>query len=364
MSQQATEQGKSGLKSLKAGEILFHDGDVANSLYIIQKGQIRLFKPKGKGFIEIGILRAGEVIGEMAFFDEDGSGRKRSCSASALTGVEIIEISFVAFGKTMQSLNPWFKTIINTLATRLRKANTRIKELEDNQTGISYGGKHGGYEFMKPIEVMRILGTFFLVFKAHGEVKGQALAIGRKTLTLYTSDMYQIMEAKLESVINLLVHLGWMEVQEDADKLPNLLLLKNVEIVRQLFIYYNSERHLPDEKKLRISEKCEMLIAKMIEKNDPKLLIDIPNLKITEDAPPRFTKYYVLAPILEEFKAKGINIGPDHVDDGKGLGLFGEVVMLDGKTHVEVDYGKVQKMYPIIRFMNAIKKQNAEKNGG
>src|SRR5690606_16623760 len=117
-------------------------------------------------------------------FDEDGTGRKRSCSASAITGVEIIEISFVAFGKTMQSLNPWFKTIITTLVQRLRKANTRIKELEDNRA-LSYGSKPAGYEFMKPIEVMKVVGTIFLVFKAHGEVQSSALAINRKTLQLY-----------------------------------------------------------------------------------------------------------------------------------------------------------------------------------
>ena len=153
----AAQQAKSGLRVLKPGEILFNDGDAAESLYIIQKGQIRLFKPKGKGFIEIGILRSGEVIGEMAFFDEDGSGKKRSCAAAGLTQVEIIEISFVAFGKTMSTLNPWFKTIINTLAARMRKSNIRIKELEDNQASVTYGGKHSGYEFMKPIEVMSCL---------------------------------------------------------------------------------------------------------------------------------------------------------------------------------------------------------------
>lgn len=353
-------QSKSGLRSLKTGEILFNDGDPAESLFIIQKGQIRLFKPKGKGFIEIAVLRAGEVIGEMAFFDEDGSGKKRSCSAAAITGVEIVEISFLAFGKTMQSLNPWFKTIINTLATRLRKANTRIKELEDNQTA-SYGKNVGTYEFMKPIEVMRVLGTLFLVFKAHGEVKGQSLAVNRKILTLYTSDMYQIMESKLESVLTLLQGLNLLDIQDDEDKLPNLLLLKNIELIRQIFIFYNTERHIPDEKKMRISDKCEMIIAKMLEKLPSNPVVDIPNLKITEDSTPKFTKYYVLNPVLEDFKAKNIPVNPDHLDDGRSVGLFGEVLMKDGKVFIEVDIAKVQKQYPVIRFMNAIRKSNQEK---
>jgi len=353
-------QSKSGLRTLKTGEILFHDGDPAESLFIIQKGQIRLFKPKGKGFIEIGVLRAGEVIGEMAYFDEDGSGKKRSCSASALTGVEIVEISFLAFGKTMQSLNPWFKTIINTLATRLRKTNTRIKELEDNQTA-SYGKNVGTYEFMKPIEVMRILGTLFLVFKAHGEVKGQALSVNRKSLTLYTSDMYQIMESKLESILTLLVSLKLMEIQEDEDKLPNLILMRNIEVIRQVFIFYNSERHLPDDKKMRISDKCELIISKMIEKLPSNPVIDIPNLKITDEVKPKFSKYYVLNPVIDELKAKNMTFSPDSLDDGRSASFFGEVLMKDGQVFIEADMGKVQKLYPVIRFMNAIKKSNEEK---
>lgn len=353
-------QPKSGLRSLKTGEILFNDGDSAESLYIIQRGQIRLFKPKGKGFIEIGVLRAGEVIGEMAYFDEDGSGKKRSCSASAITGVEIVEISFLAFGKTMQSLNPWFKTIINTLATRLRKTNTRIKELEDNQTA-AYGKNVGAYEFMKPIEVMRILGTLFLVFKAHGEVRGHALCVNRKSLTLYTSDMYQIMEVKLESILNLLVSLNFMEIKDDEDQLPNLLLLKNIELIRQIFIFYNSERHLPDDKKMRISERCELIISKMINNLPSNPVIDIPNLKTTEELKPKFTKYFVLNPIIEEMKSQNITLSPEHLDDGKSVGLFGEVLMKDGSVFVEADMGKIQKLYPVIRFMNAIKKSNIEK---
>jgi CRP/FNR family transcriptional regulator, cyclic AMP receptor protein len=352
---------KSGIRNLMPGEVLFNDGDVANSLYIIQKGQVRLYKPKGKGFIEIGVLRAGEVIGEMAFFDEDGSGKKRSCAASALTHLEIIEISFVAFAKTMQSLNPWFKTIINTLATRLRKTNLRVKELEDNQASVNYGGKIQGYEFMKPLEVMRILGTLFLVFKSHGEVQGSSLLVNKKILSLYTFDMYQIMEVKLETVFNVLVELGWMEIKEDSDGVPNLLYIKDLELVRQLFIFYNTERHLPDNKKMRISDKAEQIIGKMLEMLPKNGVIDIPNLRTTEDNKPRFTKYYVLNPVLEDFKNRNITVNADHLEDGRSIGLFGELVQESGRAMIEADMGKVQKMYPVIRFMNTIRKTNEAK---
>jgi CRP/FNR family cyclic AMP-dependent transcriptional regulator len=357
----ASAQSRSGIKHLRTGEILFNDGDVADSLYIIQKGQIRLFKPKGKGYTEVGVLRTGEVIGEMAFFDEDGSGNKRSCSAAAITPVEIIEISFAAFGKTMQNLNPWFKTIINTLASRLRKTNIRVRELEDNQASVSYSGKLTSYEFLKPLDVMRIMGTLFLVFKAHGELKGHSLVLSKKTLQLYATDMYQIIESKLEEILATLSQLGWLEIENDNDGLPSILSLNNIEYLRQIFIFFNSERRLDEAKRMRISDKCEMLIAKIIEHNI-KFLSDIPNLRITEDFKPRFTQRYQMTSILDEFKMKNISVTSAHLDDGKNIGLFGETSVADGQVYVEIDLVKVQKMYPTIRFINAIRRSNKEKS--
>jgi hypothetical protein len=81
----------------------------------------------------------------------------------------------------------------------------------------------------------------------------------------------------------------------------------------------------------------------MIEKASVNPVTDIPNIKITEDAPPKFTKCYPISGILDEFKAKNMPINADHVDDGKNIGLFGEVFMKDGKAFVEVDFPKVQK---------------------
>ncbi|GEM_PF-7015438 len=263
----------------------------------------------------------------------------------------------------MASLNPWFKTIINTLATRLRKANGRIKELEDNQASVSYGGSHKGYEFLKPLEVMRILGTIFLVFKSHGDFHGNEVHLNRKTLTLYTFDMYQIIEVKLETILTSLVQLGWLEIREDEEKLPNLLILKNIETVRQIFIFSNGERHMPEEKKMRISEKCEQLLEKIlvnIKRNPP---VAIPNLKLDGEVKPKFTQYLNLTPIIEEFKAKNISINADHVDDGRNIGIFGEVMAVEGNAMVEFDQIKAERFYPIIKFTNHISRGNREKGG-
>lgn len=164
-------QKKSGIKTLQAGQVLFNEGDYAESMYIIQKGQLRLFRPKGKGFVELAVLRSGEVIGEMSYFDP--ASKRRSASAAAITTTDVIEISFVALEKTMAALNPWFKTLINTLAERLRKTNERIKELESNSVGYS-----SDYKFFQAADVVKMLSLFFLMFSKYGRRERWKMASG------------------------------------------------------------------------------------------------------------------------------------------------------------------------------------------
>lgn len=365
MSQPATNPGgKSGLRQLKAGEVLFNDGEEADSLFIIQKGQLRLYKPKGKGFIEIAVLRTGEVIGEMAYFDEDGSGRKRSCSAAAMTPTEVIEISFTAFNKTMNSLNPWFKTIINTLATRLRKTNLRIKELESNSTA-SYGAKAGEYEFFKNSEVIRLLGTLFLVYKSHGERSDQGWSVHKKTLDLYANEVFSIPESKMDTLVFTLRDLGLLSILDDADKNPYVFLLHNLDLVRSIFIFYNTEKHLPAEKRMRISANAELLLEKILEYAPQNPLRDIANQKPRDeyDPAPKFTHYYNLSPILQEFKTRNIPVNADHIEDARTIQVSGERVMADGEVLVELDLPRLQRMFPIVKFANTLMRFNREKAG-
>jgi CRP/FNR family cyclic AMP-dependent transcriptional regulator len=338
-------QQKSGIKQLKPGEVLFNDGDPAKSLYIIQKGQIRLYKPKGKGFIELAVLRGGEVIGEMAYFDDDGGGR-RSCAASALVETEIIEISFVAFGKTMEGLNPWFKMIINTLANRLRKTNARVKELESNSVSVDYGGKASSYEFLKPNDTIKILGTLFLVFKSHGEKHERGVKIHRSVLELYAGDIFGLAEAKTEALMQMMNDLGHLEMEKDQDGFLKIIIIKSLEFVRALFIFFNSEKHLTDDKKLKISTPCQNFLEKIYSLQK-------------YDAAERKPVLVSIQPILDDYKFRNIFIGVEDLHDAKVAGITGEVIVGDdNELLVELYAGKILKLMPIIIFINSLKKLN------
>jgi CRP-like cAMP-binding protein len=342
---------KSGLLKLSPGEVLFNDGEKANSLYIIQNGQLRLFKPKGKGFIEIAVLRAGEVIGEMAYFDDTGGG-KRSCSASAMVSSEVIEISFTAFSKTMSGLNPWFKTIINTLANRLRSTNARVKELESNSTSVNYGtGKHSGYEFYKTSDIIKILGMIFLAYKSHGEKHANGLALHKKTLDLYSHEIFGITESKMGEMIIILEDLGLMKVENDKDGLPKILVVSQLDKIRSYFIFYNTEKHLTEDKKLKISSKCQIFLENIWGK--------IANQPNTENA-------MTLVPVgdlLEHWKVHKKFITLEHLSEAKQHGIVGETIIeADGALSLEVNHLKLSKLLPNIKLLNRVLKSNTDKS--
>src|SRR4051812_81568 len=114
------------LQYFRPGQFIFRENDQAHCLYLIKKGTVAVRKRKDAGYIEIGRIYSNEVIGELAFFDH----MPRSAAAVALTEVEVLEIPFEAFEKVLGSVPEFARTIIASLAERLRKADDMIRRLE------------------------------------------------------------------------------------------------------------------------------------------------------------------------------------------------------------------------------------------
>ncbi|CAM9951752.1 unnamed protein product [Chrysoparadoxa australica] len=344
----AQTQKKSGIKSFQPGEVLFKENDPATSLYIIQKGQIRLYRPKGRGFVDLAILRSGEVIGEMAYFDEKS--RRRSCSAAAIVTTDVIEISFPAFAKTMAGLNPWFKTIINTLADRLRKTNEKVKELESNSVGFGAGGKVSDYVFFHTTDIMRALSTLYLVFKAHGEkLETGHYQVHMNKLKFYLFDVYNVPEIKFEEFLNILKEEHYIEMAKDEDGLPKNIRCFNPDQFRSITIFLNQQKLVEDAKKLKISPKCERFLSRIIEQ-----------LK-TADKPQAMAD---ISAILADFKERSVPISDEDFKDAITAGLAEDLLVGEGnKLTSVINIDKLRMVFPAIRMQNAIKRVNDQKAG-
>jgi len=114
------------IKALKPGETLFTEGDPSKSIYILKKGALSVRKKKGNAFVEVGKVLNNEILGELSFFDR----MPRSATAVAIMESEVLEIPFEAMEKIYNTIPDYIRTIIASLADRLRKANETIRTLQ------------------------------------------------------------------------------------------------------------------------------------------------------------------------------------------------------------------------------------------
>jgi CheY-like chemotaxis protein len=108
------------LRFLSNGDPLISEGDRADFIYIVKKGQLRAFKssPEG-GTVTLGYIEVGEFVGEMAYIN----GVPRTASVEALSDCELIEVPIGTFEKVLYRRPSWSKALMLTLSKRLKQAN-------------------------------------------------------------------------------------------------------------------------------------------------------------------------------------------------------------------------------------------------
>lgn len=111
-------------KQLKAGDVLFNEGDTGEIMYLIREGKIKITKGKGAEEKTLAVLKEGDFFGEMAIID----GSPRSAGAVAVTPVSMLVIDKESF-KEKLSENPLIEYVLETLSRRLRTADEQIRLL-------------------------------------------------------------------------------------------------------------------------------------------------------------------------------------------------------------------------------------------
>jgi CRP/FNR family transcriptional regulator, cyclic AMP receptor protein len=99
-------------RPVKAGAVIFREGDKADGLFIIKSGQVGI----RLGNRTLAELNANSIFGEMALIDD----APRSATAVAVTDVELVPVSEKQF-LFLVSQTPFFALkVMRVLARRLR----------------------------------------------------------------------------------------------------------------------------------------------------------------------------------------------------------------------------------------------------
>jgi CRP/FNR family cyclic AMP-dependent transcriptional regulator len=102
-------------RPLKAGSVIFREGEEAHELLVIKSGQVRI----QIGNRTITELSADDIFGEMALIDNE----PRSATAVAMTDVELVAVSEKQF-LFLVGQTPYFALkVMRVLAQRLRATN-------------------------------------------------------------------------------------------------------------------------------------------------------------------------------------------------------------------------------------------------
>lgn len=113
-------------RTFSAAEVVFHEGDPADSMHLIVKGRfaIRVTSPLGDTVI-ITVRGPGEVFGEMALVSDDAH---RSATVAALEEGETLAVHRPDFEHLRDEYPSVDRVLIGLLAADVRRMNMRLLE--------------------------------------------------------------------------------------------------------------------------------------------------------------------------------------------------------------------------------------------
>lgn len=116
------------VRNLSAGEYLYRQGDMGNTMFLILEGTVHLFHQNQQSERLVWTLSTGDVIGEKILFG--GLPYKRSTTAQAKTNVSAIEFD----SKHLKAINAKFPDftirVLKMMSERLDQANELISILQ------------------------------------------------------------------------------------------------------------------------------------------------------------------------------------------------------------------------------------------
>ena len=122
----AALQGSLGTVQLRRGEVLFHEGDSGDKLYIVADGKVKLGRTSSDGRENLlAILGPGQMFGELSLFDPG----PRSATVTAVTDTAFFSLSHDDLLQWLDGRADVAHGLLAQLASRLRRANDVVADL-------------------------------------------------------------------------------------------------------------------------------------------------------------------------------------------------------------------------------------------
>lgn len=108
------------------GEVLFHEGEPGDRLYVIRSGKIKLGRRSNDGRENLlAVLGPGEMFGELSLFDPG----PRTATATVVADGAILELGHLELIAWLEANPTVAKHLLGALARRLRRTNEALADL-------------------------------------------------------------------------------------------------------------------------------------------------------------------------------------------------------------------------------------------
>jgi len=105
------------------GDIILKQGAIGDEMFVIESGSVRVFRTIAGAETLLGVLKPGEVFGEMALFDY----KPRSASARAVGETVVRVVTREQFSEL--KCDPVIRELLTALGRRLRSADDAFERL-------------------------------------------------------------------------------------------------------------------------------------------------------------------------------------------------------------------------------------------
>jgi CRP/FNR family transcriptional regulator, cyclic AMP receptor protein len=113
-------------RRFRRNEVIFHQGDLGDSLQIVASGRVKIVLPSAEGEEAIiATLRPGDFFGELALLD----GAPRSATATAVEPTETLALPRETFQDALREVPELPQALLAGLAAELRRLTGHVEEL-------------------------------------------------------------------------------------------------------------------------------------------------------------------------------------------------------------------------------------------
>lgn len=111
---------------LPRGDVLFHEGEPGDRLYVVREGKIKLGRRSSDGRENLlAVLGPGEMFGELSLFDPG----PRTATATVVADAVVVELGHAELVQWLEDKPSVAQHLLRALARRLRRTNEALADL-------------------------------------------------------------------------------------------------------------------------------------------------------------------------------------------------------------------------------------------